>query len=89
MCHSCVCYQNGRQPVGECSHHGYLVVASYDGPRCFFKVSSIGAASAPARSEARTDALPAPGFSLFSNPRKNDLRRGSTADQSGLPDSLI
>lgn len=58
-------------------------------PTVFLLGTSSAAASAPARSEARTDALPAAETKpeeVKLAPRFFDLRRCSTADQSGLPE---
>lgn len=61
--------------------------------RDFFLVDLIllksDTASAPARSKARTDALPVSDFAqkqTVNQARFFDLRRCSTADQSGLPE---
>lgn len=60
VCNACASFTGTEgAPVGPCLRHGFLVVAQYDGPRCFFHSGAAVAAAdagASARSEARTGA---------------------------------
>lgn len=93
FCTECLHYAGQFRSVGNCSLHGYLVVAAFDGPRCPSLVLISGAAaSLPARSVSE-DGQPAGGaanscfFEAVSDPLETHQRRCSTADESGVPEN--
>lgn len=93
LCFTCINYQGAQRPVGGCAVLLYLVVARFDGPRCFAHSEKIAAlAGAPARSaseDGRTaEAANSSFFDAQNSPGVFHQRRCSTADESGLPENV-